>query len=47
MAQDAVHGWLVTSLRFGDEVPGIDGYHLGYLEDASAQLELTHAETQS
>ena len=47
MAQDAVHGWLVTALRFGDEVPAIDGYHLGYLEDASAQLELTHAETQS
>ena len=47
MAQDAVHGWLVTGLRFGDEVSAIDGYHLGYLEDASAQLELTYAETQS
>jgi predicted RNase H-like HicB family nuclease len=26
MAEDAVHGWLVTALRFGDEVPLIDGY---------------------
>jgi antitoxin HicB len=46
MAQDAVHGWLVTALRFSDEVPAIDGYHLGYLEDGSAQLELAYAETQ-
>jgi len=27
MAQDAVHGWLVTGLRFGDEVSAMDGYH--------------------
>ena len=47
MVQDAVHGWLVTALRFGDEVPAIDGYRLGYLEDGSAQLELAYAETES
>jgi predicted RNase H-like HicB family nuclease len=45
MAQDAVHGWLVIALRFGDEVPAIDGYRLGYLED-DAQLELAYAETE-
>jgi predicted RNase H-like HicB family nuclease len=46
MAQDAVHGWLVTALRFGDEVPAIDGYVLGYLVDGSAQLDLAYAETE-
>lgn len=24
MAEDAVHGWLVTALRFGDEIPLIE-----------------------
>jgi len=23
MAEDAIHGWLVTSLRFGDPIPAI------------------------
>lgn len=30
MAEDAIHGWLVTALRFGDDVPEIDGNGLGY-----------------
>ena len=30
MAEDAVQGWLVTALRFGDEIPTIDGNALGY-----------------
>ena len=34
MAEDAIHGWLVTALRFGDEIPRIDDYGLGYLHDS-------------
>ena len=36
MAEDAVQGWLVTALRFGDEVPLIDGCALAYLKDSDA-----------
>lgn len=43
MAEDAVHGWLITALRFGDEIPLIDGYGLGYLAD-HYQVENIHAE---
>jgi predicted RNase H-like HicB family nuclease len=44
MVEDAVHGWLVTALRFGDEVPLIDGYGLGYLDDSYASTEVTYAQ---
>ena len=37
MAEDAIHGWLVTALRFGDAIPEIDGYRLSYL--VNEQLE--------
>lgn len=44
MAEDAIHGWLVTALRFGDEIPRIDGYGLVYLADnVDTTLELTYA----
>ena len=36
MAEDAVQGWLVTALRFGDEVPPIEGFGLAYLKDSDA-----------
>ncbi len=34
MAEDAIHGWLVLALRFGDEIPAIDDNQLAYLVDA-------------
>ena len=43
MAEDAIHGWLVLALRFGDEIPRIDGYSLVYLENVPTNLELVHA----
>ncbi|NPV08551.1 MAG: type II toxin-antitoxin system HicB family antitoxin [Anaerolineae bacterium] len=36
MAEDAVQGWLVMALRFGDEVPVIGGFGLAYATDCSA-----------
>lgn len=40
MAEDAVHGWIVTALRFGDPIPAIDGFELGYLQDQGAGAEV-------
>ena len=43
MAEDAVQGWLMTALRFGDEVPILDDYCLGYLMDTNAAAEVAYA----
>jgi predicted RNase H-like HicB family nuclease len=43
MAEDAIQGWLVTALRFGDDVPLIDGYGLGYLDDVEVGSEVAYA----
>jgi predicted RNase H-like HicB family nuclease len=43
MAEDAVQGWLVTALRFGDEIPVIDGNALGYSTDVPAGAALAYA----
>jgi predicted RNase H-like HicB family nuclease len=43
MAEDAVQGWLMTALRFGDEAPVIDDHRLGYLVDANALAEVVYA----
>lgn len=43
MAEDAVQGWLMTALRFGDEVPILDYYCLGYLMDTNAAAEVAYA----
>ncbi len=43
MAEDAVQGWLMTALRFGDEVPVLDNHSLGYLMDANALAEVAYA----
>ena len=43
MAEDAVQGWLVTALRFGDAIPSIDGNTLGYSIDAPVGAELAYA----
>ena len=47
MAEDAVQGWLVTALRFGDEIPLIDGYGLSYLDDSEVALETPYAQVKS
>ena len=36
MAEDAVQGWLVLALRFGDEIPLLDGNGLEYLSESAA-----------
>jgi predicted RNase H-like HicB family nuclease len=33
MARDAAEAWILTALRFGDEVPAIDGISLQYAID--------------
>ena len=38
LAEDAIQGWLVTALRFGDEIPLLDGYKLEYLAESSAEI---------
>ena len=35
MAMDAIEGWILTALRFGDEIPEIDGCVLQYAEEPS------------
>jgi hypothetical protein len=42
MAEDAVQGWLVTALRFGDKIPEIDGFALSHLSDAENKAEMVH-----
>jgi len=36
MAIDAIEGWILTALRFGDEIPEIDGCVLHYVDDTAA-----------
>ena len=43
MAEDAVQGWLVTALRFGDKIPEIDGFVLSNLVDAESKAEMVYA----
>jgi len=33
MAKDAIEAWIITALRFGDEIPVIDGCYLQYAID--------------
>lgn len=33
MAKDAIEAWIITALRFGDEIPAIDGCTLQYAVD--------------
>lgn len=44
MAEDAIQGWLVTALRFGDEIPLMDGYGLGYLDDSGLSVAIDYAQ---
>ncbi len=43
MAEDAVQGWLVTALRFGDQIPEIDGFVLSHLSDTESKAEMIYA----
>jgi predicted RNase H-like HicB family nuclease len=43
MAEDAVQGWLVTALRFGDKIPEIDGFTLSHLSDIENRAEMVYA----
>jgi predicted RNase H-like HicB family nuclease len=43
MAEDAVQGWLMTALRFGDEAPVLDNHSLGFLMDTNALTEAVYA----
>jgi predicted RNase H-like HicB family nuclease len=43
MAEDAIHGWLVLALHFGDPIPVIDNYTLAYLELTELTPEIAHA----
>jgi predicted RNase H-like HicB family nuclease len=43
MAEDAVQGWLVTALRFGDKIPEIDGFALSHLSDTENKAEMAYA----
>ena len=47
MAEDAIQGWLVTALRFGDEIPLIDGYGLVYLDDSGSSSVMSYAKAGS
>jgi predicted RNase H-like HicB family nuclease len=33
MAKDAIEAWVLTALRFGDEIPEVDGCVLQYVVD--------------
>jgi antitoxin HicB len=37
MAKDAIEAWILTALRFGDEVPEVDGCVLQYAIDQPAR----------
>lgn len=43
MAEDAVQGWLLIALRFGDEIPSVDGYSLDYSMDYQLESEMSYA----
>ncbi len=43
MAEDAIHGWLVLALRFGDEIPTVDGYTLAYVDDVGVEPDAAYA----
>jgi predicted RNase H-like HicB family nuclease len=44
MAEDAVQGWLVTALRFGDEIPVIEDNALVYVVDQNVFSDSVYAE---
>ena len=37
MAEDAIQGWLVTAIRFNDDIPLIEGYSLANVDDGVAK----------
>ncbi len=47
MAEDAAKGWILTALRFGDEIPVIDGCTLDYAVDVGLTLKVAHAQAEA
>ena len=46
MIEDAVEGWLVTALRFGDPIPAVDAFTLTHAADAESD-EVAYASTEA
>ncbi len=46
MAKDAIEAWIITALRFGDEIPAIDGCYLQYAIDEIEDVVTTPRETE-
>lgn len=46
MAKDAIEAWIITALRFDDEIPAIDGCYLQYAIDEIEDVETTPRETE-
>jgi len=47
MAEDAVKGWILTALRFGDEMPIIDECTLDYAVDVGLTLKVAQAQAET
>ncbi len=46
MIEDAMEGWLVTALRFGDPIPAVGGFTLAHAADAESD-EVEYASTEA
>ena len=46
MIEDAMEGWLVTALRFGDPIPVVDGVTMAHAPDAQWD-EVAYASTEA
>ncbi len=46
MAKDAIEAWIITALRFGDEIPAIDGCYLQYAIDEIEDVKTTPRENE-
>jgi len=46
MAKDAIEAWIITALRFGDEIPAIDDCYLQYAIDDLEDVETIPRETE-
>jgi predicted RNase H-like HicB family nuclease len=47
MAEDAIEAWVLTALRFGDEIPEVDGCVLQYAVDEPVRATPLDGQTSS
>ncbi len=47
MAEDAVKGWILTALDFGDEIPLIDECTLDYAVHVGLSLKVAQAQAET